>query len=493
MDALVLKVIYTNLLVVFITTIAHTATIVPSGISNYDFIQDQIFRSSILSPDSYDYQLGSYDLSKIEFGQNYRYNLYVKNNIGASDKFSFLQLFNIFEERISSEKNKRLNSYEFLRAGFSGNPGKNIFIYANLLLDEEKADDSSYTGKKWRGLAGGVENGFINYSTNNFSFTFGRFASFWGRKNSLVLSSANSMDGFGYNWQWGKLRLSYRLARLDNLIDQTISSSVISRYFAAHRLDIHFSPKFRLAFFETAIFGGVGRQIEMAYLNPIIFYHSTQLNEATDDNTFLGLDFDLNISEKIQLFGQLMVDDFQIDNDTNGDKEPNQYGILLATDWINLANNLDFSAQYNRVSNWTYNQVNERNKYLYHNNPIGGEFGNDYDFYKFSLTKWINSELNIFFSYRNIRQGEGSINSPWSAPWLSATTDYKEKFPTGVVQTTSELSLGIKGFLYKNYFVSANSGYKSTSNFQHIAGDDIKIPFINILVSSYFSTAVNIR
>ncbi len=483
------KSLFVLLLMALSITGVRAGEVVPAGISFYDYAYENLNREGILSPDFFDYQLGSYNLEEF-LSYNYKYNIPVHKDR------DHLMFFNIIEEKISTEKNSSPIGREYFRAGFSGKPNEKIYFYANILLDESKALDSSYTGKKWRGLAGGVESGFINYNTDIFDFTFGRFASFWGNKNSLVLSARNSMDGFAYTWKWGRLRLSYRLARLDNIASPENSTLTENRYFAAHRLDIHFKKNLRVGLFETAVFGGVGRQIELGYLNPIIFYHSTQLNEGTDDNTFLGFDFDFQPADRFSFYGQFMVDDLQIDNSSNGDREPAQYGIQFGTIWVNMLNRLDFSAEYSRVTNWTYNQAGQKNRYLFHNEPIGGLFGNDYDYLQLSFVKHpknkrvLRSSLNFSF----VRQGEGSVTADWAAPWLALNSgDYKEKFPTGVVQSTTAAYFGLKYLIFNNISVHTKAGFRSVKNLQNISGNKQEIPFVNILFASYFSTNINIK
>ena len=75
-----------------------------------------------------------------------------------------------------------------------------------------------------------------------------------------------------------------------------------NRFFAGHRLDIHFSRQLRIGFSETIIYGGPGRQIDLVYLNPIMAFHAAQLNEGINDNTLLGFDFSYTAARGVRFF-----------------------------------------------------------------------------------------------------------------------------------------------------------------------------------------------
>ena len=368
-----------------------------------------------------------------------------------------------------------------------------MFVYGNFVLDEQKADDENYTGKKWRGLAGGVEEAFVHYRLKPMEITVGRFASFWGPPNSLVLSPDNALDGLGYSFHWGRLVLSYRLAKLDGLNpDEDDVEQFENRFFAGHRLDIHFARWLRMGFFESIIFGGPGRQVDLLYLNPIVFFHADQLNEGMDDNTLVGLDFVVKPRQGLRLYGQLLIDDFQIDKDTQGDQEVDQYGVIFGMDLAEVMPSMDFNLEYSRIADWTFNQALERNRYLYNGQLIGGALGNDYEQLNVSLKKWFgeNTAASTNFAYR--RQGEGRVTAEWTAPWLDTEGDYDEPFPTGVVETTRSASVRLRSFLLNHFYLDTQAGIDWIDNYRHVDGDNQSLPFVRLQISTFFSAPVNI-
>ncbi len=465
----------------FIFTASLAGSVLPTGTSEYEYIYDRIERAEALSFERYNYQLAPYFDSDF----NYQPFSFLKK---ADDKK--ISLFSFIKEDYQAKQESHPLNFESIRGGFTTAPFKNSFIYANFILDEAKAKDENYTGKKWRSFAGGVDEAFFCFNSTKINLIVGRFSSFWGVRKSLVLSSANRLDGFGYSLKQGRLVLSYRLAKLN----QTVTDlSYFNRYFAGHRLDIHLSSGLRIGLFESIIFGGSGRTIELNYLNPLIFFHSDQLNDKTNDNTFLGFDFTFKPKTGIKLYGQLLVDDFQIEKSNEGDNEPDQYAIHGGGYFVDLFGQLDIRAEYTRVTNWTFNQQYEHNRYINSNNPLADVLGNDYDQIKLSLSRWNNDNLKFSLNYVYLQLGEGSILTQWTAPWLVSPDNYSEPFPTGIIEKTSTFSLASEGFFMNHLYFNIEGGFEKINNYQHLENNSKNAGFIKIQLSSFFSTDINIE
>ncbi len=483
--SLMWKILLAIIFFIFSSAIAF-AGVLPVGQHEYEFLYDRFEHIDASQVSTYDYQLGPYLFDNQDFilGPFEPYRAIEPNS---------LMLFSFLTEDFRSIKRAPSVGYESFRGGALGRPLKNVFVYGKFVLDEQRAEDPDYTGKKWRGLAGDVEEAFVNYSSDKFSLTVGRFGSFWGPRNSLVLSYSEPLDGFGYSFRWGKLVISYRLARLDGLNpDRDSVEQFENRYFAGHRFDFHFSPRIRVGLFEAVVYGGPGRQIELAYLNPLIFFHGSQLNDGADDNTMVGFDFSLKPISGVKLYGQLLIDDYQVDNESASDNEPAELGYIFGGYFAHVVSSLDIKTEYTRVNNWTFNQVLERNRYLIHDKPIGGALGNDYDLATLSLFRWLSETAALTAGVGYLRQGEGSVTADWTEPWLAASEDYSEKFPTGIVEKTATFSVGYRGFILNNFFVNLNTGVKRVVNYDHATGDNRSLPYFNLVLSGFISAPINL-
>jgi hypothetical protein len=407
---------------------------------------------------------------------------------------STLTLFSFVGEDFRAVGDNQSTNYESIRAGAAGQPLEKLFVYGSFIIDEALAQSPSYTGKKWRGFAGDVQDAFGHFHSKQFDLTIGRFSSVWGIRNSLILSSEQRLDGLAYTFRWGRLVLSYRFARLDGLSPERDSVAQFeNRYFAAHRLDFHFSPRLRVGLFETVLFGGPGRQIDIFYLNPILFYHGSQLNEGTNDNTTVGFDFAFKPITGLKLWGQALIDDYQIDSETQADQEPAEIAFVVGSYVADIFRLFDIRAEYQHVTNWTFNQTLERNRYLHRNEPIGTVLGNDYDYTSISFIRWLRPLTAARLTLTYHRQGEGRINAEWTEPWTTAEGDYSESFPTGQVQNTATASIGAKTFLFNHLYLDLEGGYEWTENDGHIAGTDRTSPFVRLVLSGFLFTGVGLE
>lgn len=453
------------------------AAVVPLSQEEFRFLYDRYERVETQTPKILSYFSAPYNSER--FDLNTEPFLYLSDN-----NYDYLNIFGFIKNRYVKYDDIKDDNFVSLNSGISFSPFENGFIFSSFNLDEEKAEDPDYTGKKWRGLAGEMDNAFLNYNSGNFDITAGRFASFWGIKKSLLLSYHNSLDGLQYSYRYKRLTLSYRFAELDNIINDTTGESE-NRYFAGHRIDYHFSEKFRLGLFESVIFGGAGRTIGINYLNPLIFFHADQLNDDINDNTFVGFDFTLYPIDNIKLYGQLLVDDFQIEKKTQGDQEPDQFGLIAGIYFVDVLNNLDLRFEYCRVNNWTFNQKENRNRYAYKDRLLGYFNRNDFDNLLLEVSYWSNEKLRFSVTTEYQRNGEGSIFAEWTEPWNEIDGDYDEPFPTGIVEKKLSLTGSVEGFVNNYIYLKLNGGLESIDNLNNQALVDDDFYFINITFSIF--------
>ncbi len=490
LDAEMKRFVYIALLLSIITgnlRAEDKVGVVPVGLPETDFLYFRMEREQSLSLEKQDFQLGAlrFDLFPFELGP-FNGISQVTGTKGS--------VFGSIREDVYGSRYARGRAYESIRGGFAMRPARNLFVWGNFVLDEHKAKDPLYTGKKWRGLAGDVEQAFVWYQNGGFNLQAGRFASFWGGINSLVLGPNTIMDGLAYSFRWGRATLSYRLSKLDGLSPERNGVEAFeNRYLAGHRIDIQLSRRVRIGVSEIVVFGGPGRQLEFAYLNPILFYHGSQLNDNSDDNTLVAVDFDLKPIDRLRLYGQLVVDDFQIEKKTQSDQEPDEYGLMAGFYAADVMPGWDLKAEYTRVTNRTFNQPIPRNRYVYEGEPIGAAGGNDYDLLSVAVIRWLTPNLRGSLRAECGRQGEGSPLDDWSTPWLDVSGDYSEPFPTGVVEKRSSIFFGLEGVIHSTLILDMAAGLRTTENVGHIQNLNRTIPFVRIGLSAFFSTAVDLR
>lgn len=405
-----------------------------------------------------------------------------------------ISLFGFLSEDFRTAENQRAEAYESIRGGITARPHERLYLYANFFFDEKKHDDPGYTGKKWRGVAGEVENAFMAYTAGRLDIFLGRYSSFWGpAEQSLIFSStARPMDAFSFRLRWKKIHFTYQFAKLSRINSPDTGDVFENRYFAGHRLDFRPWKNLQIGLFETVLFGGPGRNVDLTYLNPIMFYHAVQLNEDVDDNTFVGLDVAWYLNRRHKFYGQLMIDDMQVDDEAIGDQEPDEIGYMVGVQSLDVFDLFDIRAEYLKITNRTYNQKQDRNRYDNRGMLIGHEFGCDGDRIGLTMTRRFDNYAKLALDLSYQRRGEGRYDDPWSEPWREYDGDYSEPFPTGVVEKRYKSAVTASGFYHDLIFVRFEGGLEHFENFDNTAGDDRTVPYLDIRLSFIFNHLVKI-
>ncbi|MDJ1495898.1 hypothetical protein QNI19_23390 [Cytophagaceae bacterium DM2B3-1] len=133
------------------------------------------------------------------------------------------------------------------------------------------------------------------------------------------------------------------------------------KYFAFHHLSINLTRNLNVGVFESIMFGRPDDRrrfrYDFHYYNPIIFYRYVEQQLGSDDNAGLGMDFKWNIKRHVQLYGQVMLDEFLLSHVRARDGWwGNKQAIQLGAKYIDVLNirNLDLQTELNIVRPYTY-------------------------------------------------------------------------------------------------------------------------------------------
>ena len=98
-------------------------------------------------------------------------------------------------QRYRTARGVRGDDLPFLTGGLSYLPGSHFGATVFFNLDRARAVDPDYTGKIYRGLAGGIETAVLTFQKGKAALTLGRQRMFWGpQRINLLISESTSTD-----------------------------------------------------------------------------------------------------------------------------------------------------------------------------------------------------------------------------------------------------------------------------------------------------------
>ena len=176
------------------------------------------------------------------------------------------------------------------------------------------------------------------------------------------------------------------------------------KYLAAHRLEIAAASWLNLAIHETVIYGERG--VELAYLNPIMFYRSAEHFLGDRDNATMGADLEIRPAPGIRAYAELFVDDIAIarlGQSWYGNKTAWLVGCHL-TDPLGLPRS-DWRLEYVRVDPYVYSHTFPINVYKNYNTVLGHWAGPNAEVLRAEWLFWGSRSWQLLLSAERYRHG----------------------------------------------------------------------------------------
>ena len=239
---------------------------------------------------------------------------------------------------------------------------------------------------------------------------------------------------------------------------------VPKKYAAMHHLSMNVLPWLNVGVFESVIFGRKDH-FEFGYMNPIIFFRTIEGNLGSKDNAMVGADFKANLVKKVQVYGQLLIDEFNF-AELRKDKTwwGNKTGMQLGVKYIDVANvnNLDLQVEWNRVRPFTYSHFDSVSSYTHYNQPLAHPLGANFNEVITIIRYQPIGKLNLMARLIYWQQGLDSASGRNSgADIFRLNTDmrnsnYGYSMLNGVKSTGVNASFLASYEIYENIFIDAN-------------------------------------
>lgn len=237
------------------------------------------------------------------------------------------------------------------------------------------------------------------------------------------------------------------------------------KYAVFHHLDVNVTKKLNIGLFEGVMFGRSNR-FEFGYLNPVIFYRSIEQQNGSFDNSVAGIDFKLNMLKQIQLYGQFLLDEFNLKEIKKNDGWwANKWGLQLGAKYINAfgIKNLDLQLEHNRVRPFTYSHRDSIANYTHYNqplaHPLGANFSEMIGILRYQpAPKWMVIAKAMYWK-QGLDTGSRSFGTniflPNTPPYRQG--DYGYEIVSGKESKTTFLSFLVSYELKENLFIEASA------------------------------------
>lgn len=329
-----------------------------------------------------------YHVDEPDFGLHVNPVLYLGAGMEtANDENTFINTRGV---QVRGQIDKKLGFYTFI--------GENQIIFPSYVRDYINENivvphEGFWKDFKDNGVDFFTARGYISFdATKHINLQFGhdRFKIGNGYRSMILSDNTPAYLFLKMNTQVWKINYTNLFTELTadvfgNAGGLIANDQYPSKYMALHHLSINVSEKLNIGLFESVIYGadsvGNSADFDLQYLNPIIFYRALEQQGGSPDNVLLGLDFKWLAFKKVSLYGQLVLDEFLLENIREGNGWwANKFGVQIGGEYVDAfgINNLDLQAEANISRPYTYSHSSPYGSYSHYEqslaHPLGANF-----------------------------------------------------------------------------------------------------------------------
>lgn len=207
-----------------------------------------------------------------------------------------------------------------------------------------------------------VVEGYLFYNATDFlDIQFGRGNNFIGDGyRSLFMSDNASPNAYvKVNTSFWKFKYTNTWSSLKNPNTLTDGGAFLTKYMATHYLSYNVNKRLNIGLFESVLFESEpNRGFDWNFVNPILFYNMVEYSSGSrSGKSLIGLSYKYKWTDQINSYGQLLIDEFSVDDVTAGNKSwKNKFGFQMGVKYADAfkVNNLFLQLEYNQVRPYTY-------------------------------------------------------------------------------------------------------------------------------------------
>ena len=256
-----------------------------------------------------------------------------------------------------------------------------------------------------------INDAIIGYNKEDFSIFFGRASPIWGlnKANSIILSGQYSgIDHFLVMFKSNRLDLQIFHGQLNSEYD--LNGTRIIRNISGHKLSWKPNDTSFLNIGELVIYAGKNRGIELMYLNPFVPYFFSALegeqkiNQEDHTNSMIFFYGKSIIKKTFEVFFELVVDDYQIDD--TGMPHSTGMKVGLQKNFISAKIPFELILSNTQLNSNTYLHRSVYTSWSHFGNSLGDIYGPDQSNTKIIFNTKFKHNYNFHFDITSIFKGK---------------------------------------------------------------------------------------
>jgi hypothetical protein len=342
--------------------------------------------------------------------------------------------------------------------------------------------------------------GFNPVKSINIEFGHGNHFIGNGYRSLLLSDYSHNYFYLKFNtriWKFQYQNIFAEMAPTSTLFNQG-DKLLPKKYTATHYLAFKPNSKFEIGLFETVVFARENH-FEFQYLNPVILYRAVEHFLDSPDNVILGLNTKWNPIRGISLYGQLVLDEFNL---SEVKKQTgwwaNKFGAQLGIKYINALNidHLDLQLEYNAVRPYTYAhrdtlaslpQYSIAN-YSHANQPLAHPLGANFKEWLIIARYKPGNKIYLQAKLLMTTYGEDGAGENWGGnillPLETREQDYGNFIGQGIKTNVMALNVDASYEFFHNYFIDLQGMWRQTktdiTKEQHYIGVGFRVNIANI-------------
>ncbi|MCY7422600.1 MAG: hypothetical protein LH478_12760 [Chitinophagaceae bacterium] len=242
------------------------------------------------------------------------------------------------------------------------------------------------------------------------------------------------------------------------------------KYFRMNYLTMNATKWLNVGVFDAVMFGRKDH-FDFQYLNPVLFLRPAESDIGSSDNAMLGLTVKANVKKHVQLYGQLLLDEFKLKElKDNRGWWANKYGYQIGVKYVDAfgIKNLDVQLEDNRIRPFTYSHNDSIASFTHFNqplaHPVGAGLQETIGIIRYQPINKLYLEAKLIHFYQGLDTASTSLGSNPSKLYTNRTIDpstgllnqYGYYIGNGNKVTVNNLNFLVSYELKENMFVDVN-------------------------------------